>query len=89
MNDTPNGGPAFPCVLSRVVRSATKSATVQDEHPGLSARDWFAGQALAGILTTASEMTAAARNDVRRIAQDCYTMADAMLAARDAAKETR
>lgn len=47
-------------------------------HHGMSLRDWFAGQALAGWMTS---------EDVpcdERIAERCYQIADAMLAARSA-----
>lgn len=52
--------------------------TSWDMHPaeGMTLRDWFAGQALTGLL--ASDMLA----DNERFAQAAYTYADAMLAAR-------
>ena len=48
--------------------------------PGMTLRDWFAGQALAGYLQ--SHMP----ND--RIADDCYGIADAMLVAREPKPDT-
>jgi hypothetical protein len=45
-------------------------------HNGMSLRDWFAGQALCGLL--ASEMDA----DNVTFARGAYNIADAMLAAR-------
>jgi hypothetical protein len=46
--------------------------------PGMSLRDWYAGKALVGLLTSPYN------NDVvaRRFAQASYEMADAMLAER-------
>lgn len=51
---------------------------------GMTLRDWFAGQALMGILSSfpedASFGTAGSKRD---LASDSYALADAMLAARD------
>lgn len=66
-----DGGSAFPA-----------AGQVGPEHygfePGMTLRDWFAGQALAGLL-------AACPTDggERGIAHDAYLYADAMLAARE------
>lgn len=68
-------GPAFPQALS-----------MEEDYPGssgMSLRDWFAGQALAGVLANLSQMDKVARNDIARQARDCYLMADAMLKARE------
>ena len=66
--DKPNdGGPAFPCTDAKGFTSE-----------GMSLRDYFAGQALAGLLacmkTTGSK---------KEFAMDAYTQADAMLAERE------
>lgn len=51
------------------------------EYDGMSLRDWFAGQALAGLL--AGHATYGGRTDARSVlAQDAYAHAEAMLAAR-------
>ena len=68
-----DGGPAFPTTAGQVVYS----------H-GMSLRDWFAGQALAGLFSQ-SEITNA--SSVYVVAQIVYRMADAMIAARDAQRE--
>jgi hypothetical protein len=65
-----NGGPAFPTVAGQQVYSN-----------GMSLRDWFAGQAVAGISANA-DWWACAHED--QIARQSYEIADAMLAARDA-----
>lgn len=73
MND---GGPAFP----------------QDHSlsfSGMSLRDYFAGQALIGILANTAEKYVAVYGTGRaqeRVAGDAYLLADAMLAARDQSK---
>ena len=63
MDQTNNGGPAFP--------------SDRFGELGMSLRDYFAGQALAGLL--ACYKTAGSKQD---FAIDAYTQADAMLAAR-------
>lgn len=85
-----DGGPAFP-------QPETKNGnTVADEHGqgGMSLRDYFAGQALAGLV--ASDKASRIADDWERrgkpkpapevvdaaIAQCAYIYADAMLAAR-------
>jgi len=70
-----NGGPAYPCEVPQRASDGTpmpvKLAT------GMTLRDWFAGMALQGNAT----------RDYRDIlASDCYKIADAMIAAREAAK---
>ena len=47
--------------------------------PGMSLRDYFAGQALMGILSDHEE-----RGSAKHLAEAAYFFADAMIAARDA-----
>ena len=70
MTDKPNGGPAFP-------RSGT-DINVQS-YPGMTLRDWFASQAIAGL--TANGSIDIVMPD--ELASDAYFMADAMLKERD------
>lgn len=50
-------------------------------EPGMSLRDWFAGQALAGWMSDPN--ASIAEPELReRLAAGCYEMADAMLAER-------
>lgn len=66
-----DGGPAFP------------NGIYQE---GMSLRDWFAGQALVGILAepTDAEGYAVAKEAVPDVcAADAYAIADAMIAARE------
>jgi hypothetical protein len=71
------GGPAFP-------------KPPGFEPSGMTLRDWFAGQALAGLCGNSggpfqhSELSGweIVNCDVNYIAKECYGLADAMLAAR-------
>ena len=63
-----DGGPAFPGTAVRIPPIV-----------GMSLRDWFAGQALSGLVVTADETSAGA--DLTTGA--AYEYADAMLKARD------
>jgi len=58
------GGPAFPI----------------GSNAGMSLRDWFAGQAMVGILANDSEPSP---EKVGSIAQQAYILADAMLSQRE------
>lgn len=79
MKDT-NGGPAFPTLA----QSPGNGWGPEGERPampssqGMSLRDWFAGQALAGMLGGALKDTS---YDV--ITQCAFRFADAMLKARE------
>ena len=59
MTPKTNGGPAFP------------SSDTQSGYQGMSMRDWFAGQALAGM--------SIATETHERLAAIAYELADAML----------
>jgi len=49
---------------------------IYDFHPGMTLRDWFAGQALAD-----SSWTKCPSNTLEQLADSAYRMADAMLKA--------
>jgi hypothetical protein len=66
-----NGGPAFP-----IADVPYPNGNVQHGWNGMSLRDWFAGQALAGLLAHTGESE-------RNRAVAAYRYADAMLRARD------
>ena len=72
-----DGGPAFP-----VVRMPLDPDTILN-RPGMSLRDWFAGQALA-VMTTAPDYSKGPCDHA--IADRAYVIADAMLKAREGAK---
>ncbi len=72
-----DGGPAFPG--ERIVWDAPNHPSREiDRIPvsGMSLRDYFAGQALAGLMFMESE------NTFIHDATNCYKMADAMIKAR-------
>ena len=64
MDQTNDGGPAFPC-------------TTMHDFKGMSLRDYFAGQALAGMQTDGFTIPL-----MPSIAKRAYVIADAMLAER-------
>ena len=72
MND---GGPAFPTSRAEKITDAPGD-WADVEYPGMSLRDWFAGQALPGLIGLDSDA------DDKGIAHDAYLYADAMLAER-------
>ena len=71
--DEKNGGPAFPVTLDH--RGCVGAY-------GMTLRDWFAGQALAGILA-GRRMPDAVADENAAFAGDAFDVADAMLAARE------
>lgn len=65
MSDKNDGGQAFPN---------------GDAVPGMTLRDWFAGQALAGIMTDmARQEKSSFPVTIKDVAQKSYQIADAML----------
>lgn len=65
MADTSNGGPAFPCDQDPL-----------NCYPGMTLRDWFASQALIGVLGKIKTD----QISPRFIAQMSYELADVMIA---------
>jgi len=61
-----DGGPAFP----------NDGPDFRSNFTGMSLRDWFAGQAVTGLLSTGDFATWG------EVAEDAYAFADAMLAER-------
>jgi hypothetical protein len=74
MTTKDNGGPAFPVPTDMSGGEAFYLAT-----PGMSLRDWFAGQAMGGICAHSDTW---GLPDVSEIALKAYRIADAMIAAR-------
>jgi hypothetical protein len=80
MSEQPkDGGPAFP--QSDVLRE-DGAELCRTAYGGMSLRDWFAGQALAGI--TANPATRGSGDElIGALSVSCYDIADTMLAARE------
>jgi hypothetical protein len=68
-----DGGPAFPIVTTETNEHGLVFPFVT---PGVSRREWFAGQALASYLANPEGWRA--KPDI--IARDCYAIADAFIA---------
>jgi len=85
MNATNDGGPAFPCEIGIPGYGDSKPLTMPSGEvlwiqtsTGMSLRDWFAGMALQGVTSSANWDGA-----ISDVADDAYSLADAMLAARE------
>jgi hypothetical protein len=84
MSKVNDGGPAFPISDLEAAGLQRENAT---GHPGMSLRDWFAGQALAGWLASygdTHEHPATVSGGADRIADLSYQLADALLQSREA-----
>lgn len=75
------GGSAFPKPYKMETSGPNNGEFHYRGDDGMTLRDYFAGQALQGLL--ASPNTRNANNFFNEIADDCYATADAMLAARE------
>lgn len=71
----PENPPAFPCAAS----SPMGDTIYQD---GMSLRDWFAGQAICGLLR-ATDPTGKGPDDIPHMVEVAFIFADAMLAQRE------
>jgi hypothetical protein len=80
MTQKPTGGPAFPTGLTPGHYS----------QEGMALRDWFAGQAMAAMISTGKGPSPKSANNDETIAEfwarQSFLMADAMLAAREASE---
>lgn len=85
MNNINDGGAAFPRPYSQDEYAAQKGDRAFAQE-GMTLRDYFAGQALAGI-TTHIQPSIGPRMDTEKLCEACadysYMIADAMLAARE------
>lgn len=71
-----DGGPAFPVPMVRY-----EDNFFDDHNPGMTLRDWFAGQALAGTMANPKLLTTLAESN-QDPALCAYEIADFMLAER-------
>jgi hypothetical protein len=77
-----DGGPAFPLTVVMEFDVRTGAPLKNEVYTGMSLRDHFAGQTLAGHFAA----NIRGFQDMQAVAQHCYLMADAMLAERDKPK---
>lgn len=82
MSETEDGGPAFPTKGPPHKVITAHGEHYEDDHHGLSLRDWFAGRAISGVLADTEIDWETA--DFSSCARYAYDLADAMLAVRKA-----
>ncbi len=78
MSEIKDGGPAFPATVREDVMFPEGIRTHEYHHMGMSLRDWFAGQAIAG-----SQIDNIMSSSYYVRARAAYEFADAMLRARE------
>jgi hypothetical protein len=74
----PDGGQAFPQPLA-----VGPNDDAYPAYPGMSLRDWFAGQALAGILAFPGVVNGSHDKSAASCVRASYFYADAMIKERD------
>jgi hypothetical protein len=82
MDNIKDGGPAFPQLVRRPSFDSVEFETLG----GMTLRDWFAGQALVGIMSTDGAFERADRRS-EFVAVKAFEFADAMIAARTRATQ--
>jgi len=82
MNNEKTGGPAYPYIGTELVSHPTEAdqkILAACSYPGMTLRDWFAGQMMAAMATPLY-----GKEGIHRMtAEACYRFADAMLEARE------
>ena len=71
-----DGGPAFP---DYTMEDDGTTVAISKFAPGLSLRDWFAGQALTALIPREGWIIGKAAEPIQETAEQAYQMADAML----------
>lgn len=86
MADINDGGPAFPAFVTEAGMFGPVTKQIQ---PGMSLRDWYAGQALCGWIQSGAVAAIREQHGMADppmafpvLAEACYAVADAMIAAR-------
>jgi len=89
MSESNNGGPAFPSEPTRYILGGSGGAGELKPagYPGMTLRDWFAGQAMQGLLAEpqpddGEPELGLGREYATNAAKAAYRLADAMLAER-------
>jgi hypothetical protein len=80
MTNPPDDIPAFPFRYSQTNPNYEPREMV---HPGMTLRDWFAGQALAGFCQHTIPQLPMPDADLQKLVTSCYEVGDAMLAGRE------
>lgn len=90
MTQKNTGGPAFPGkVMEPDIGDPDTGETLsflEDDHPGMTLRDYFAGQALikwSEMITLQVGNEDGNKTQMKVVAEICYAFADAMIEARD------
>jgi len=78
-----DGGCAFP---SDSMNGVDRYGNRMPFSPGMSLRDWFAGQALAGLIQGYAIAYGSPTNAPDEVVREAFNYADAMLAARSPAR---
>ena len=79
MSKVNDGGNAFPLSVHPGHGYGPKAST----EPGMTLRDWFAGQALIGLLANPGMIDQHATSSIDWVSYHSYLQADAMLAERE------
>jgi hypothetical protein len=85
-----DGGLAFPGSRYQQVGTMADHGVSDDDsptfdlvqHPGMSLRDWFAGQALVGLIPAYQAAYGSPTSECMEVVREAYGYADCMLAAR-------
>ena len=91
-NNIDDGGLAFPGKRWQQVGTVADFGFSDDDsptfdyvdHPGMSLRDWFAGQALVGLIPAYQAAYGSPTAECMEVVQEAYGYADIMIAARKA-----
>ena len=84
MTDKPTGGPAYPQATQTFQDSMSGGRYVlTEQYGGMTLRDYFAGQALAGFCSNFNGSNMDPSWFEQHGAPNAYAVADAMIAARD------
>jgi hypothetical protein len=89
MSEKNTGGPAYPSETIKHYEYMTYDGyqdvakPIHEMHPGMTLRDYFAGQALAGLMTSYATAQGNAEQCIKAAAKISFLVADAMLQERD------